>query len=407
MTEKDKDTEESPEDRPLSESAGDEPTAEEAGAPSGPAVKGNDDGDGGGADRETAEPTPAPRPTRHAAGRGALTVAVLVAVLGAAGGGYLYLQMQSLIEAQSRMADQSDLQALADEQQSAVGALNGRVTNLNEALESRLQSLARLENRMADQVAARKELADRVDQLYRRMQSETDDWRIAEAGYLARMAVHRVRFNGDIAGALEALEAADILLSGLGGTGIDRREAIGEAVDRLLAVDRVDMVAINRGLDRVADQLDELPLAAGVTRFEQDTAGGGEDAGANAAEGDWQTRLKRARDRLLEGLGGLVTVSRDRQVEPLPEPESRFLLQQNLLLQIESARLAALRGEADTYRDALQRVDNWVAAYFDSASPAVSAVRERLIELMQLPVAVQAPNIADVLSPLLDGSNQP
>jgi uroporphyrin-3 C-methyltransferase len=189
--------------------------------------------------------------------------------------------------------------------------------------------------------------------------------------------------------------------------GIDRREAIGEAVDRLLAVDRVDMVAINRGLDRVADQLDDLPLAAGVTEFEQDAADSAGSGAETSADGGWQSRLERARERLLEGLGGLVTVSRDRQVEPLPEPESRFLLQQNLLLQIESARLAALRGEPATYRDALQRVDDWVAAYFDSASPMVSAVRERLDGLMQEPVKVETPDIAGVLSPVLDGSSEP
>ena len=406
MTEKDKDSEElTTENGPLSENAEEARAADDPGPASWSANNGG--GSNGEDEGEKVEPTPTPPSTGRSAGRGALMIALAVAVLAAAGGVYLYLQMQSLADAQSGLAERSELQALADRQQSEMGELNGRITNLNEALESRLQSLARLENRMADQVSARKELADRVDQLYRRMQSETDDWRVAEASYLARMALHRVRFNGDIAGALEALEAADILLSGLGGTGIDRREAIGEAVDRLLAVDRVDMVAINRGLDRVADQLDELPLAAGITRFEQDAADEGEDGADPAASGDWQSRLERARQRLLEGLGGLVTVSRDRQVEPLPEPESRFLLQQNLLLQIESARLAALRGEPETYRDALRRVDDWVGAYFDSASPAVSAVRERLAGLIEEPVKVEAPDIAGVLSPVLDGSSEP
>ena len=406
MTEKDKDSEEPTTDNgPLSEDAGEQRPADDSAPASGPVDNGA--GDQGEDPGEKAEPAPTPPPRGHSAGRGALVIAVIVAVLAAAGGGYLYLQVQSLADAQSRLAERGELQALADRQQSDIGELNGRITNLNEALESRLQSLTRLENRMADQVSARKELADRVDQLYRRMQSETDDWRVAEASYLARMALHRVRFNGDIAGALEALESADILLSGLGGTGIDRREAIGEAVDRLLAVDRVDMVAINRGLDRVADQLDDLPLAAGVSDFEQDAADNAGDGVATSANGDWRSRLERARDRLLEGLGGLVTVSRDRQVEPLPEPESRFLLQQNLLLQLESARLAALRGEPETYRDALQRVDDWVAAYFDSASPVVSAVRERLAGLMEEPVKVEAPDIAGVLAPVLDGSREP
>jgi uroporphyrin-3 C-methyltransferase len=312
--------------------------------------------------------------------------------------------MQQLADAQADLAARSELETLRNDQQTALGELNGRVTNLNEQLESRLQSLAQLENRMADQVSARRELADRVDQLYRRMNSETDDWRIAEAGYLARMAVHRVRFNGDIAGALEALEAADVLLSGLGGVGIDRREAIGRAVDQLLDVERIDQVAINRGLDRVADQLGSLPLAAGIQRFETaDTTAG---ARSDAPSGGWQARLDRAGDRLMTGLSELVTVSRDRQVEPLPEPESRFLLQQNLRLQIESARLAALRGETTTYDNALKRIDDWVSAYFDSSAESVSAVRERLADLMDEPVKVERPAIGETLAPVLNDGGQ-
>ena len=397
------------------QASADEPTSTTASAGEGetttePSPASASDSAAEGADRGPVEPAAdaaqapgsAPPPGRSA-GRLALVVALLALALAAGAGGYGYLQLQSLVDAQSRLAERSALQALADEQQSAVGELNGRISNLNETLEARLQSLARLENRMADQVAARQALADRVDQLYRRMQSETDDWRIAEAAYLGRMAVHRVEFNDDIAGALEALEAADILLAGLGGSGIDRREAIAEAVDQLLAVDRVDQLAIDRDLDRVAGQLDDLPLAAGIgPATDAATADADADAGPDAAA-DWRSRLERARDRLLEGLGGLVTVSRDRQVEPLPEPESRFLLQQNLLLQIETARLAALRGQTQTYQQALERIDAWVAAYFDSAAPAVAAVRERLKSLAEAPVAVATPAIADTLAPLLEG----
>ena len=359
--------------------------------------KGGGSGTGSGQGDGEAAATP---PAGRSSGQVALVIAILVFLLTAGGGGYLYWQMQQLTDAQSELATQRELEALSDDQQAVAGELNGRITNLNEQLESRLQSLAQLENRVADQVSARNELADRVDQLYRRMNSETDDWRIAEAGYLARMAVHRLRFNGDIPGALEALEAADILLSGLGGVGIDRREAIGEAVDQLLDVDQVDLVDVNRGLDRVADQLGSLPLAAGVKRFQG--AGGDVATGDEPTTGGWRQRLDRAGDRLMSGLGELVTVSRDRQVEPLPEPESRFLLQQNLRLQIESARLAALRGEPGTYANALQRVDNWVSAYFDSSADNVVAVRDRLAELKDEPVRVERPPIGETLAPVLN-----
>ena len=344
-------------------------------------------------------------PARSTAGVVALIGVLFVAILAGGGGWYLYQQVERLDEARGQFAARDSLESLATEQSQRFGELSGRISSLNETLENRLQAIARLENRLEDQQAARSELADRVDQLYRRMESETDDWRQAEAAYLARIAVSRVRFNGDIAGALEALEAADRLLAGLGGAGVDAREAVARATDRLLAAERAEIPAIITGLTRVAGRLDDLPLAEGIARRALGQAGAGSEAG-DAAD-DWPGRLRRAWRQLLGGLEGLVTVSRDRRVAPLPDPEARFLLQQNLLLQIESARLAALRGEAEAYRAAVARVADWVSAYFDSASPAVSAVDRRLRELAERRVSGGRPDIADDLSPLFEGGLSP
>ncbi len=346
------------------------------------------------------QPTP---PRRSRAGVVALVAVLLVAALTGAGGWYLHQQVQSLVDTRSQYAEQSALDALAARQSERVGEVGGRLDALSDTLEGRLQAIARLENRLADQVEARGSLADRVDQLYRRMESETDDWREAEAAYLAGIAVNRVRFNGDIGGALEALEAADRLLAGLGGAGVDAREAIAAATNRLLDAERGDRAAIMTGLGRVADQLDDLPLAEGIARRSADDA----EAPASTPPAGWQARLERAWQQLRSGLEGLVTVSRNRQVEPLPDPEARFLLQQNLLLQLESARLAALGGDAEGYRAAVARVDGWVAAYFDSASGAVVDVRERLAELGDLRIQADRPAIADDLEPLLGAGGQP
>ena len=157
------------------------------------------------------------------------------------------------------------------------------------------------------------------------------------------------------------------------------------------------------GLSRTADRLADLPLAEGIERRQAREA----DVPAPRETTGWRGRLERAWTQLRTGLEGLVTVSRDRQVEPLPDPEARFLLQQNLTLQIESARLAALRGNANVYRDAVARIDGWIAAYFDSASKSVTDVRATLAELRGLRVDSARPAIADDLEPLLESGGQP
>ncbi len=340
------------------------------------------------------------------AGPLALAGVLLLMVLVGGGAWHFHQQLLALETAQTGLASSAQFEAFSQQQEARLGDVAGRVDALNTALESRLEAIARLENRMADQRESAQVLADRVDQLYRRMQSETDDWRLAEAAYLGRIAIHRLQFNADVAGALEALEAADILLAGLGGSAIDRREAIARATDRLLAASPPDRAGINRSLSELADALPGLPLAEGL-RPQAGQNSTPSPAESDAASSSWQGRAERAWARLRKGLGELVVISRDRQVEPLPDPESRFLLEQNLMLQVETARLAALQGEAAVFNQSIARIGDWVDAYFDSASSAVTAVQEQLQALSRESVAFTPPAIGNDLAPLFDGNAAP
>ncbi len=340
------------------------------------------------------------------AGPLALSGVLLLMVLLAGAAWHFHQQLTALQAAQEGLASAAEFQAFSEQNEARIADIAGRVDALNIALESRLEAIARLENRMADQRESAQVLADRVDQLYRRMQSETDDWRLAEAAYLGRIAIHRLQFNADVAGALEALEAADILLAGLGGPAIDRREAIARATDRLLEASPPDRAGIQRSLSELADALPTLPLAEGLQTNAVATPepNSTEDMADGTA---WQARAQRAWTRLREGLGELVVISRDRQVEPLPDPESRFLLEQNLMLQVETARLAALQGEAAVFNQSITRIRDWVSAYFDSASAEVTEVQEQLEALSATSVTFTPPAIGNDLAPLFDGNATP
>lgn len=351
----------------------------------------------------TADTTTPPPPPRRIAGVLAL-IAVLVLALALGGMGWWgYQQLEQLRAAQTGLVERSALTALERDQQDRLGEMAGRVSNLNERVETRLESLAQMQNRVEDGAAARRNLTDRVDQLYRRMQAERADWQGAEAAYLARIAQHRLRFNADVAGALEALEAADRLLAGLGGAAVDRREALAAATNQLLAVKPIDQVEINRRLTRIANALDQLPLAAGIAPAPAADATTADSD--NADDQNAGSRLDRAWQRLQQGLGELVTISRERAVEPLPDSRSRFLLQQNLMLQVETARLAALQGESETYQQALSQMQQWVESYFDSAAQSVRQVNSEIEALQATSVAMEPPRIAALLAPVIEGAD--
>lgn len=355
------------------------------------------------------KPTPsaqAASPRPPITGLVALLGVVLVAIAVAGLGWYGQQQLQLLQADQATLAEQSALQGLEQRYERRIGEIGGRVSNLNQALESRLQTLARLENRLADQVDGRSQLVERIEQLNERIQAEDQDWRIAEAAYLAGIARDRVRFHGDIAGALEALEAADALLVALGGQAIDQREAVNAATERLLAVQTVDSAAISVTLSTLGEQIDALPLAEGMQRHARSGAPTAQATLALTDTASWAARFERAWQQLQTGLYSLVTVSRNRQVEPLPDAESRFLLQQNLMLQIQTARIAMLREQPEVYREALSQIERWVVAYFDSAAPAVAEVTAQLQDLKRSPVAIDRPDLSAALAPLLNGGNR-
>ncbi|MBS3785811.1 MAG: uroporphyrinogen-III C-methyltransferase [Gammaproteobacteria bacterium] len=313
-----------------------------------------------------------------------LIILILIILLAAAAGGAGWVFDQ-------RLKEQAAVQQnLVSDVQQQLGEMAGRVTVLNQALESRLEGVARLENRVND-------LRDAISR--RAEEAEETNWQEAEAAWLARLAIHRLRFNADYEGSLEALKAADALLAELGGAGIDGRAAIAEAVDRLLQADRPETPLITQGLTALSERLDELPLAQDVAS----AAGSAEPLTdtAPAPTGVWE-RVQRAWDRLVAGLEGLVVVSRERTVVPLPDPEERFLLQQNLQLKAESARLAALMGDAQSYDAALEQIDGWVDAYFDTVAPEVVDVRERIAELRERVVVAEQPDIQAPLQRLVN-----
>ncbi|MRH78371.1 hypothetical protein GH984_06590 [Spiribacter sp. C176] len=309
---------------------------------------------------------------------------LLIGLIAAAGGGAGWYFDQ-------RLNEQAVVQQnLVSDVQQQLGEMAGRVTVLNQALESRLEGVARLENRVDD-------LRDALSQ--QAEESEETNWQEAEAAWLARLAINRLRFNADYEGALEALKTADGLLAEMGGAGIDGRAAIAEAVDRVLQADRPETPLITQGLTALAERLDALPLAQDI----EPTAGSAEPLAETepTPTGAWE-RVQRAWSRFVAGLEGLVVVSRDRTVVPLPDPEERFLLQQTLQMKVESARLAALVGDAEVYDAALVQIDGWVGAYFDTLAPEVVDVRERISELRERIVVAEPPNIQGPLQGLVN-----
>jgi len=81
-------------------------------------------------------------------------------------------------------------------------------------------------------------------------------------------------------------------------------------------------------------------------------------------------------------------------------PKESFFLYQNLQLQLETARLAAMRHDEASFTASLKTARSWLDKYFDSESTDVTAFAASLEGLSGLDIDPPLPDISSALTAL-------
>ena len=81
-------------------------------------------------------------------------------------------------------------------------------------------------------------------------------------------------------------------------------------------------------------------------------------------------------------------------------PEEVFFLRRNIELQLEVARLAALRGEAATFSESLRSARRWLSKWFDVENSSVASAIETLTRLESQDIKPALPDISTSLRAL-------
>ncbi len=362
------------------------------------------------------------RPRGGRGGIAALFLTLLVAAGAAGGGYYLYMELQALQEQRMDFVAGTQLGQLEQRVDQRVDELAGQSAEVERRLEDRVERLGReasdLRARLTaigedraetDRAVVRMEealsglrrdqagLAERMSRVDALAQAQRVDWLRGEAGYLARVAQHRLQFHQDVDAALGALRMADRLLADIGTEALTQRQAISRAVDRLLQVQVPDSQELALRLQGLLGQLDRLPVASEVERARPEPT-----TPDPALAEHWQEALERAWGRFTETLGELVVVQRERDVVPLLAPTERYYLYQNLRLNLEAARMALLTQDQAVYRASLEQALDWIGRYYDTASEQVTAVLAELERLSAVDIAPELPELDQELAPVTE-----
>ncbi len=326
--------------------------------------------------------TPPPRPARHSGSSNWGVWLVLLLLIAGIIYGAWYFAQQYMVQQQLL----ENVQAQLQQQQ--------RATQMQQdTLAATVEQ--RLEDQQNDVQQAMNELAQRVDNTAARVLAlssvNRDDWKIAEAEYLLRLANQRVLLERNSGNAVALAQNVDEILRDLNDPDLfPVRKALASEMSELTLAGDIDREGVYLRLLALSEQIEKLPLIEPLGSTEEIWP---ED---EPQENDslW-VKTKRGFMNVLKKFSHHLRV-RDHS-QPVPAilaPDNQIYLKQNMRLMLEQAQAALLREEAQVYQSSLQKAQEWLKTYFPLNTQSVAAQAE-LADLQNVIITQSLPNFAE------------
>jgi len=244
-----------------------------------------------------------------------------------------------------------------------------------------------------------------MENLYNDLSVSRDETALAEVEQMLLNAAQQLQLSANVRAALIAMQSADARLQRMNRPSFKvLRKTIGQDMDRLRALPSVDIIGINRQLTRLISAVDELPLAyqQRVANVQAVPPNAGEPIDkaqdrpltGHPDETAWQKLLREIRQEMRQ----LVRIENTGKDEiPLLLPDQQFFLRENLKLRLLSVRIALLSREEDVFKQELKTTQKWTVRYFDTKSPAGSAMLAGLKKLAASSISVELPDLGTSL----------
>ena len=317
----------------------------------------------------------------------------LIAVAGVAGASYWgKLQLAELNTAIDKK--------LSSQQLAATAALTDSQTALAELNESFQQIQAEKASQTVEIAALQERLSDAIKQVEAGRNRSENDWRLAEAEYLLRLANQRVLMEKRAEGALALLKNTDQIIKELDDVSLYAlRQALASDIAKLEALPKLDVEGTYLRLTALIEQTKDLPtLSLEQQRQLPELLN---EMTSNTVTPETQAAITSGFAKALAKLESLVVIQQhDKPVEPILSPDQGHYLRQNIQLLLEQGQLALLRQQSDIYKNSLTRAQALLEQYFDKTNTNTAALLRALSQLSKLEVAPTIPDISGSLKQL-------
>ncbi|MCE2027764.1 uroporphyrinogen-III C-methyltransferase [Sessilibacter corallicola] len=318
---------------------------------------------------------------------------LVIGLIAAAGfvGYWFYPQWQQ--QAEQVVSLRSEIQQRDGE----VKRLEQSVATLNQQLKtqaSQSQSTAEALTLSVEEVTQR--LNTHNERLLSLSNTSREDWLLAEAHYLVRLASQRILIDQNVQSALGLMEAADAILRDLSLPDLfPVRQALARDLAAIRLAAEVDREGIYLRLQGLAETVSVLPThqLPEALRSETTSLSVENDTTEEPASDNLWNRVSEGVSDAAKSFGQYFQIQHhDEPVAPLLPPSASEYLRQNLRFSIEQAQLAMLREEKGIYTAALNNAKILVETYFPQSNSAGALISE-LDYLSQLEIIRTLPAV--------------
>ncbi|QKE65774.1 uroporphyrinogen-III C-methyltransferase [Aquipseudomonas campi] len=335
-------------------------------------------------DTLTKAQSPAVAPPK-AKGRGLAAVALLIGAAGLAAGGWsswqLYLQQDQAAQQLARFNESS---AAAQQQlQASEQRIAQRLAGLPTAAD-----LGAQRDLLVSLQGDQQRLAQSLSGL---LGKSREDWRLAEAEHLLRLAMLRLSALQDVNSATALVQGADSILQAQDDPqAFAARGELIKVLEALNSLPQVDRSGLFLQLAALRGQVDQLQMLAPeyILPSEVPTA-------ASASDSSRWAELWAKLSRYVR-----LDLQADQDVRPLLAGQSLAQVRLTLALALEQAQWGALNGQPEVYRQALTAAHAVLDNYFDRDNQAVKAMQQRIGELGEQAVVAKLPSLDPALNTL-------
>lgn len=263
-------------------------------------------------------------------------------------------------------------------------------SRFNSQLSQQSQKVEQLSNSLEENQRYVQQLQQQLQTTQRKFQTfsseKQQDWLFNEAEYLIREASYKLNFTDDATSIIALLQAADNQLASLNdGSLTQLRQAISQDINSVRGSGNLDIEGIAIAIETLKDNLAQLELASVQLENKESTA---EEATTEADLSSWQ----HFKNSMSNAASKYYTVHQfDESTQPFISPQKDRLLRENILLNLQTAQLAALQNNQALFESNLTNVKQWVEQYFKQKPASTQAYLKQVSELLNSSVELDLP----------------